>query len=46
MTCKKKKYNNKNVANKQGKFYEKKHGDKSRAYGCPICGKVHLTTLK
>jgi hypothetical protein len=44
--CTKKKYNNKNLANKQAKFYFEKDGYKSRAYGCPLCHKVHLTTIK
>lgn len=44
--CNKKPYNNKNIANKQAKYYFDKDGYKSKAYGCNLCGKVHLTTTK
>lgn len=46
ITCTKKPYNNKNLAMKQARFYEIKDGYKSKAYGCKICLKVHLTTIK
>ena len=45
MECTKKKYNNKNVAMKHARYYEKIYGNRSRAYGCKICNKVHLTTV-
>ena len=45
MECTKKKYNNKNVAMKQARYYEKIYGNRSIAYGCKICNKVHLTTV-
>jgi hypothetical protein len=44
MDCVKKKYNNKNIAKKQAKFYERIYKIKSFAYGCKFCGRVHLST--
>lgn len=42
--CIKKSYPNKHQAKKFALYYKIKTGIQSKAYGCKLCGKVHLTT--